>query len=115
MTKDTGVVEKPTTIETAAANGAILPAITIDAIYLLDDYLEPIAIKPVASLADSVPFDPEAFYRVYFDHSGTPRRPASMTTARTRTFSGRAMNSSALSITFAPQQPRQRLNALSWR
>jgi hypothetical protein len=73
MAKDTGVVEKPSMTGAAAANGASPPTITIDAIYLLDDYLEPIAIKPVASLADAVPFDTEAFYRVYFDHSGTPQ------------------------------------------
>jgi len=47
--------------------------ITIDAIYLLDDYLEPIAVKPVASVNDPVPFDPDDFYRVYFEHSPTPQ------------------------------------------
>jgi hypothetical protein len=73
MATDTLLVEKATTNEAAPVNGAIPPAITIDAIYLLDDYLEPIAVKHVASVNDPVPFDPDDFYRVYFEHSPTPQ------------------------------------------
>ena len=48
--------------------------ITIDAIYLLDDSLEPIAVKPIASVDDPVPFDADETYRVYFEYSDTPQQ-----------------------------------------
>jgi hypothetical protein len=45
---------------------------TIDAIYTLDDYyLEPIAVEPVSSVHQPVPFDPAITYRVYFDQFDT--------------------------------------------
>ena len=45
----------------------------IDAIYMLDDYdLEPIAVGPVSSVHQPIPFDPDDPQRVYFDHSDTP-------------------------------------------
>jgi hypothetical protein len=46
----------------------------IDAIYLLDDSLEPIAVKPVLSVNQPVPFDPDDFYRVYFDPIDVPHK-----------------------------------------
>jgi hypothetical protein len=46
----------------------------IDAIYLLDDSLEPIAVKPVLSGNQPVPFDPDDLYRVYFDPPDAPRK-----------------------------------------
>jgi hypothetical protein len=73
MSESTLLVQKPDPNEQDAGNGASPPTITIDAIYLLDDYLEPIAIKQVASVNDPVPFDPDDFYRVYFEHSPTPQ------------------------------------------
>jgi hypothetical protein len=45
---------------------------TIDAIYLLDDYLKPIAVKPIVSVDEPVPFDADETYRVYFEQSDTP-------------------------------------------
>jgi hypothetical protein len=51
-----------TTDETTTITG------TIDAIYELDDYyLESIAVEPVSSVHQPVPFDPDITYRVYFD------------------------------------------------
>ena len=44
----------------------------IDAIYTLDDYLEPCGVRPVASVRQSLPFDPDISYRVYFEHTDTP-------------------------------------------
>jgi hypothetical protein len=75
MSKDPAVVEKPTTTGATAVNGAIphntMPPFTIDALYRLDGYLEPVAVKPVSSLNDPVPFAPDAVYRVYFDQCDT--------------------------------------------
>jgi hypothetical protein len=45
---------------------------TIDAIYMLDDYLELRGVRPVSSVNQPVPFDLDVFYRVYFDYIDTP-------------------------------------------
>ena len=76
MGKDTVLAEKATTTGAAAGNGVLSPTITIDAIFLLDDYLEPITVRPVVSNNDPVPFDADAWYRVYFDRSSTPQETA---------------------------------------
>jgi hypothetical protein len=73
MANDTVLVEKPTTNGAAAPHSASLATVTIDAIYLLDDLLEPIAVKPVGSVDEPVPFDSDDSYRVYFEHSNPPQ------------------------------------------
>jgi hypothetical protein len=47
----------------------------IDAIYTLDDYLEPCGVRPVASVNEPLPFDLDVLYRVYFDQGNTPEKP----------------------------------------
>jgi hypothetical protein len=48
------------------------PREPIDAIYTLDGYLEPCGVRPVASVQETLPFDPDATYRVYFEHTDPP-------------------------------------------
>jgi hypothetical protein len=47
----------------------------IDAIYTLDDYLEPCGVRPVAAVNEPLPFDLDLSYRVYFDQGNTPEEP----------------------------------------
>jgi hypothetical protein len=49
----------------------------LDAIYTLDDYLEPCGVRPVASVNEPLPFDLDVWYRVYFDQANTPEQPPS--------------------------------------
>jgi hypothetical protein len=44
----------------------------IEAIYTLDDYLEPCGVRPVASVNEPLQFDSDISYRVYFEQRDTP-------------------------------------------
>ena len=44
----------------------------IDAIYTLDDYLEPCGVRPVTSVKEPLPIEQDVSYRVYFYDTNTP-------------------------------------------